>query len=182
MTDVALLLKALQFSAHKHRFQRRKDADASPYINHPIEVADTLANAGGVTDVTILVAAVLHDTVEDTETTPDELEAQFGREVRLLVEEVTDNKALPKAERKRLQIEHAPDASQRAKQIKIADKICNVLGVTYNPPQGWSLARRREYLDWTEQVVAGCRGSNGALEHHFDEVLRKGRAALAAGA
>ncbi len=175
---VALILRALNFAATKHQDQRRKDVGASPYINHPIEVAELLAHAGGVTDPVILLGAILHDTIEDTKTTGDELETAFGSEVRRVVEEVTDNKALPKAERKRLQIEHAPNISARARQIKIADKISNVRGVTLAPPADWSLQRRQEYLDWTEQVVAGCRGSNPALENFYDEVLREGRKVL----
>ncbi|HUL32178.1 MAG TPA: HD domain-containing protein [Thermodesulfobacteriota bacterium] len=171
---MALLLKAVLFSAHKHRYQRRKDEDASPYINHPIEVAEIMANVGNVEDLPPLLAAILHDTVEDTGTPFSELEEVFGRDVRLLVEEVTDDKSLPKDERKRLQIEHAQRLSERAKQIKIADKICNVRDVTHNPPPNWSLERRREYLQWAAKVVQGCRGSNANLEHRFDEVLREG--------
>lgn len=178
MSDAARLLQALHFSADKHRRQRRKDRDASPYINHPIEVATVLATVGGVADLTTLIAAVLHDTIEDTATTGAELERKFGREVRLLVEELTDNKRLPKAERKRLQIEHARTASHRAKLIKLGDKICNVRDVTHSPPDGWSLERRREYLDWTEEVVAGCRGASAALERYYDQVLAEGKKAL----
>ena len=174
MTAVALLLKAARFSAHKHRFRRRKDEDASPYIIHPIEVAELMANVGGVSDLPTLLAAILQDTVEDTSTTFSELDEIIGRDVRLFVKEMTDNKSLPKDERKRLQIEHAQRLSERAKQIKIADKICNVLDVTYNPPPEWSLERRREYPQWAEKVVAGCRGSNANLERRFDEVLREG--------
>jgi len=176
--ETAVLLEALRFSADKHRDQRRKDRGASPYINHPIAVAHVLATVGGVNDLTTLLGAVLHDTLEDTDTTPEELEEKFGREVRVLVQELTDDKALPKTERKRLQIEHARLASQRAQVIKVADKICNVLDVTYSPPANWSTQRRREYLDWTERVVAGCRACNHALERHYEDVLRQGRAAL----
>ncbi len=176
--DTTLLLRALHFSAEKHRTQRRKDAEASPYINHPIAVARTLAETGGISDVTTLIAAVLHDTIEDTETTPEELETLFGAEVRALVEEVTDDKNLPKHERKSRQIEHAPGASTRAKQIKIADKICNVRDVTHNPPSKWSHERKMEYLDWTSEVVRGCRGCNAALERLYDEVLAEARAIL----
>ena len=131
-------------------------------------------------DLPTLVAAVLHDTIEDTETTPEELEERFGPEVRALVLEVTDDKRLPKAERKRLQIEHAPLRSAKAKVIKLGDKIANVRDVTSTPPANWSVPRRREYLDWTEQVVRGCRESNPALERYYDEVLRSGRVALEA--
>lgn len=179
--DVALLFDALRFAAGKHRDQRRKDHHASPYINHPIEVASVLATAGGVSDVATLAAAVLHDTIEDTQTTAEELEERFGREVRLLVEELTDDKRLPKEERKRLQILHAAGASHRAKLVKLADKICNVRDVTHQPPAGWSDERRREYLDWTEQVVAGCRGASAALERLYDRSLAEGRTALGAG-
>ena len=175
---IAAILKALHFAATRHRDQRRKDVEASPYINHPIEVAELLASEGGVTNLLTLQGAILHDTIEDTNTTPEELEAEFGADVRRIVEEVTDDKRLPKAERKRLQIEHAPHLSEHARQIKIADKISNVRGVTSAPPADWSLARRQEYLDWTEQVVAGCRGCNAALEGFYDEVLRAGRKAL----
>ena len=176
--ETSLLLEALRFSAEKHRDQRRKDRGASPYINHPIAVAHVLATAGGVNDITTLLGAVLHDTLEDTDTTPRELEEKFGREVRVLVQELTDDKALAKANRKRLQIEHAPTASQRAQVIKVADKICNVLDVTFSPPANWSTRRRSEYLDWTDQVVAGCRGCNHALERYYQDVLRQGRAAV----
>ena len=174
MTEVGQLLQAARFSAHKHRYQRRKDKDASPYINHPIEVAELIANVGVVSDLPTLLAAVLHDTVEDTDTNPAELETVFGPQVRSLVEEVTDDKSLPKEERKRLQVDHAHRLSAGAKQIKIADKICNVRDITYTPPPNWSLERRREYLQWAERVVAGCRGSNSSLERRFDEVLREG--------
>src|SRR5882672_11048687 len=131
---VTTILKALRFASIKHRDQRRKDAEVSPYINHPIEVAELLARVGRVTDLVILQGAILHDTIEDTKTTPEELEAAFGPEVRRVVEEVTDDKRLPKAERKRLQIEHAPHLSECAKQIKIADKISNVQAVIKTPP------------------------------------------------
>jgi len=177
--DTAILLKAIEFASRKHSTQRRKGAEASPYINHPIAVAYLLADTGGVTDLVTLTAAVLHDTIEDTRTTADELEEHFGQTVRKVVEELTDNKKLPKAERKELQIEHAPHLSSRAKAIKLADKIANVRDVVQSPPPEWDLDRRVEYLAWTEEVVAGCRGTNVGLEELYDEVLKNGRATLA---
>ena len=177
---VATILKALHFAANKHRDQRRKDVVKSPYINHLIEVAELLSRVGGVTDPITLQGAVLHDTIEDTETTYEELEEAFGPEVRRVVKEVTDDKQLPKAERKRLQIEHAQGISERAKQIKLADKISNVRSVTQTPPADWSLARRREYLDWSEQVVVGLRGCNPPLESLYCKLLEEGRRALSA--
>jgi GTP diphosphokinase / guanosine-3',5'-bis(diphosphate) 3'-diphosphatase len=167
----AKLLKAIAFAAHKHRHQRRKDAEASPYINHPIAVATVLADEGNVFDEATLVAAALHDTVEDTQTTFVELEKHFGTEVASLVRELTDDKLLPKADRKRLQIEHAPHSSLRAKQLKIADKICNVRDITTSPPTDWPLQRRRDYLTWSEQVIAGCRGVNTKLDAAFDGAI-----------
>ena len=174
------LLEALHFAATKHSDQRRKDKEASPYINHPIRVAQLLATEGGVTELALLQAAILHDTVEDTETTPEEIEQLFGPEVRRIVAEVTDDKSLPKAERKQRQVEHAPHLSAQAKQLKIADKTANVQNITSSPPADWSLERKRDYLDWADQVVAGCRGCNPALEAVYDQVIAQGRQALAA--
>ncbi len=176
--DSAALMKAVHFAAQKHREQRRKDRAASPYINHPIEVAHLLATVGGVTDLVTLMAAVLHDTIEDTETSPRELQDVFGERVRVLVEELTDDTTLPKEIRKQLQVERAPGISQEAKLIRLADKICNVRDVTEAPPVFWSLRRRRAYLDWTERVVSGFRGVNEPLERHYDNVLHRGRTVL----
>jgi guanosine-3',5'-bis(diphosphate) 3'-pyrophosphohydrolase len=166
--ELALLLKALAFAAHKHRDQRRKDPEASPYINHPIALADVLVNEGGVTDVEVLCAALLHDTVEDTATTPEELVGAFGERVARIVAEVTDDKMLPKAERKRLQIEHAGGLSHEAKLVKLADKICNLRDVAERAPPSWDLVRRREYFDWAKRVVDGLRGAHPQLEAAFD--------------
>ncbi|MBZ5641649.1 MAG: HD domain-containing protein [Acidobacteriia bacterium] len=177
----APLLKAIAFAANKHRHQRRKDAEASPYINHPIAVAAVLAAEGDVSDENTLIAAALHDTVEDTKTTFEELEEYFGPEVAGLVREVTDEKSLGKMERKRLQVEHAPNLSIRAKQLKIADKLCNVRDVTDAPPADWPLKRRRDYLDWAMDVVAGCRGVNTKLDQAFDQAIRRAKGKLGTG-
>jgi GTP diphosphokinase / guanosine-3',5'-bis(diphosphate) 3'-diphosphatase len=177
-THLKRLFGALGFAAAKHRDQRRKDRAASPYINHPIALAEILARMG-VADPVVLQAAILHDTIEDTETTPDEIEEHFGAEVRAVAEEVTDNKALPKATRKQLQIEHAAALSDRAKLVKLADKICNVLDVTHSPPPDWDDDRRREYLDWSAGVAEKCRGVHPGLEEYFETVLAEGRRALA---
>lgn len=167
-SELALLLKALAFAAHKHRDQRRKDPDASPYINHPIALADVLVNEGAVSDVEVLCAALLHDTVEDTATTRQELEEIFGPRIARIVAEVTDDKRLSKPERKRLQVEHATRLSPEAKLVKLADKICNLRDVAERPPASWDLARRREYFDWAKRVVDGLRGAHPRLEAAFD--------------
>jgi len=172
------LLKAAAFAAEKHRHQRRKDAEAPPFINHPLAVATVLAVEGGVEDTAVLVAALLHDTVEDTETTFEEIEETFGAAVRYLVAEVSDEPSLPKRVRKRLQVEHAPASSDLAKQLKIADKICNVRDIANKPPAGWPEQRKVEYLEWTRQVVAGCRGVNPRLDAAYDVALAEGRRKL----
>ena len=174
----AHLLKAIAFAAEKHSGQRRKDVEASPYINHPIAVATVLATEGEVSDEVILLAAALHDTVEDTKTTFEELDEHFGPEVTGLVRELTDDKSLEKMERKRLQIEHAPQSSGRAKQLKIADKICNIRDISVCPPASWSLERRSEYLNWSEKVVAGCRHVNSRLDQAFDQAIARARELL----
>jgi guanosine-3',5'-bis(diphosphate) 3'-pyrophosphohydrolase len=178
MSAFAAFLEALEFAASRHRHQRRKGDAGAPYVNHLIEVARLLAVVGGFEDPITLVAAVLHDTLEDTDTTAEELERRFGPEVRSVVAEVSDDPALPKVERKRLQIERAPALSEPAKRIRIADKTSNVREIAYAPPAGWSLPRRREYLDWADAVVAGCRGVCPPLERHYDDVMRVSRAEL----
>lgn len=168
MSDASALIDALAFAAHKHRNQRRKDVEASPYINHPIALARVLAVEVGVTDEKALLAALLHDTLEDTETTFEELRDHFGLKVAETVAEVTDDKSLPKTRRKALQIEHAPHLSKRAKLVKLADKICNLRDVAAHPPHDWPLARRRKYFDWAKEVIDGLRGTHGKLERLFD--------------
>ena len=167
-SELALLLKALAFSAHKHRDQRRKDRAASPYINHPIALATVLTLEGRITDPVILAAALLHDTIEDTRTSYEELRKAFGTRVAKIVLEVTDNKRLRKHTRKRMQVEHAPTLSRSAKLVKLADKICNLRDLGDRPPVGWDRRRRREYFDWAKEVTDGMRGTSPRLEAAFD--------------
>ena len=161
-------VKAVAFAADKHRDQRRKDAEASPYINHPIALANVLANEGGVADVTVLCAAVLHDTIEDTETTPEELQAFFGPKVASVVMDVTDDKSLEKSLRKQKQVEHAPHISTEGKLVKLADKISNLRDILASPPAHWSAERKQAYFEWAARVVAGLRGVHPGLESVFD--------------
>jgi len=177
-SPISGVLEALHFAANKHRDQRRKGAEASPYINHLIEAAELLSGVGGVSDLPTLQAAILHDTLEDTTTTPEELDKIFGPEVRRIVEEVSDDQSLSNASRKQMQIDHAPHLSTRAKMIKIADKIANIRSMVETPPTKWSLERKREYLNWSARVVAGCRGSNEALEHLFDDRVRAAKVSI----
>lgn len=174
LDELTLLFKALHFAADKHRDQRRKDAGATPYINHPIELAEVLSHEGHISDVNVLVAAVLHDTVEDTKTTQKELEDAFGDEIAAIVMEVTDDKSLVKEDRKRLQIENAATCSSQARLVKLADKICNLRDMSVRPPDGWSLERKRKYFDWSREVVSQLRGVNSNLEEIFDKVYATG--------
>ncbi|XP_027601249.1 guanosine-3',5'-bis(diphosphate) 3'-pyrophosphohydrolase MESH1 [Pipra filicauda] len=172
-SDVARLLEAADFAARKHKEQRRKDPEGTPFINHPIGVARILAHEAGVTDIVVLQAALLHDTVEDTDTTLSEIEELFGVDVRRVVEEVTDDKMLPKMERKRLQVERAPGCSPRAKLVQLADKLYNLRDLNRCTPQGWSAERVQEYFRWAALVVSGLRGTSapleGALQRLFEE-------------
>jgi guanosine-3',5'-bis(diphosphate) 3'-pyrophosphohydrolase len=176
--STGLILKAMSYAAEKHSGQKRKDEKASPYINHPIEVTEILWSIGEVRDPILLVASILHDTIEDTEATPDQIRAEFGEEVLAVVLEVTDDKTLAKEVRKQRQVETAPHKSPRAKMLKIADKISNVQDIIDTPPTDWSLERRQEYLLWSERVVAGLRGVNEKLEGYYDDLLARGRQAV----
>ena len=177
--NISTLLKAIRFAAEKHRNQRRKDQEASPYINHPIAVAEILFQQGGVMDIVTLVGGILHDTIEDTETTLEELETHFGGEVRAVVQEVSDDKNLPKEERKRLQIENAKDASERARLIKLVDKICNLQDIIASPPANWAVDRKRKYVEWARSVIEQIRGTNSDLERHFDGLCQEALLRLA---
>ena len=169
----AIILKATQFAADKHRGQTRKDAANTPYINHPVAVAHLLSHYAGIQDVKVIVAALLHDTVEDTDTTVDDIEELFGREVRDIVIEVTDDKSLPSQRRKQLQIEHAGRLSHAARLVKLADKICNLQDILARPPVKWNLERKREYFEWAKAVIDQIRGTNANLETLFDEIYQQ---------
>jgi len=175
MNNLKTLAQAISFAAKKHKTQKRKGADGEPYINHPLEVLNLLTNVGNVEDYDILIAAVLHDTIEDTETTKEEITKLFGSDVCKMVLELTDDKSLPKAERKQLQIEHAPHLSAGAKQIKLCDKISNIRDIMENPPHGWSKERQIEYVEWGEKVIAGLCGANENLESCFDELVGRAK-------
>lgn len=178
MNTLNKLLHATRFAAERHAGQLRKGAHAEPYINHPIEVANLIANVGRIEDIDILMAGLLHDTVEDTDTKADELIELFGHAACGYVLEVTDDKSLPKARRKELQVEHAPHMSRGAKIVKLADKISNCRDVLENPAVDWDIVRRREYVEWGVNVVAGLRGVNEYLENAFDSIVIRARETL----
>ncbi|MFH6785599.1 MULTISPECIES: HD domain-containing protein [Methylobacterium] len=166
---VALVARAADFAARRHADQRRKGAAREPYVNHLAEVAALLADTADAPNAWVVAAGWLHDTIEDTGTTHEELSSLFGPVVADLVAEVTDDKSLPKAERKRLQVERASHRSPDAKAIKIADKISNLRSMASSPPDDWDRTRVLDYVTWAERVVAGCRGTNTALESIFDQ-------------
>ena len=167
-TDIVLVAQAADYAARQHIAQRRKGERAEPYINHLTEVMVLLAEATGGDDATLLAGGLLHDTLEDTDATSEDLEQRFGPEVAALAAEVTDDKSLPKEERKRLQIDKTPGKSRRAKLLKIADKTSNLRSMVNSPPKGWTPERLRDYVAWAEQVVRSCRGLNPALDAAFD--------------
>jgi guanosine-3',5'-bis(diphosphate) 3'-pyrophosphohydrolase len=171
-THMEIVLRAAAFAAEKHRNGRRKDAEASPYINHPIQLAYILVQAD-IEDPVVLAAALLHDTIEDTNTTHDELEIVFGHEIANIVAECSDDKDLNKLERKQAQIDHAARLTRQAKLVKLADKIANVSDINGAPPAGWSLERKREYFDWARKVVDQMRGTHAVLEARFDAEYAK---------
>lgn len=173
MSRTGDLIQALAFAAAKHRDQRRKDVCASPYINHPIQLVDVLCNEAGVEDINVLTGAILHDTIEDTETTADELTQHFGQQICEIVLEVSDDANLCKADRKQEQINHAATLSDEAKLVKLADKICNLRDVADNPPAGWGIERRQEYFDWALAVIDGLRGIHPVLESIFDQAYAR---------
>jgi (p)ppGpp synthase/HD superfamily hydrolase len=174
MNGIVLISRAADFAAQRHKDQRRKGSGQVPYINHLADVACLLAATTKGTDAELVAAGWLHDTVEDTATTSAELVTAFGKDVAALVAEVTDDKSLPKAERKRLQVVKTPGKTPRAKMIKLADLTSNLREL----PGDWEIARIHEYFEWADQVAAGCRGVNPELESVFDSVAASGKAAL----
>lgn len=168
-TGLALVLKAAAFAAERHRRQRRKDLHATPYINHPLALASVLSVEAGVTDPEVLAAALLHDTLEDTETTASELREAFGERVAAIVDEVTDEPDIDDDLRRQRQVDRAGQLSLGARLVKLADNIANLRDVAERPPHAWGLTRKRDYFDWTARVVAGLRGTHPVLESLFDQ-------------
>lgn len=171
-SNTGLVLRAARFAAWKHRDQRRKGRGAVPYINHPLDLAHVLWFEGAVTDPEILAAALLHDTLEDTQTTLQELQGEFGERIAGIVMEVTDEPTINWRARKKLQISRARLASLEAKQVKLADKICNLRSMVSSPPNGWTVERQRAYFDWSKEVVDQLRGANSELEQRFDQIWK----------
>ncbi|MEO5645061.1 MAG: HD domain-containing protein [Bacteroidia bacterium] len=171
------VIDAILFAASSHAGQFRKDG-VTPYINHPIEVMHLLAHTGEVTDKEILMAAVLHDVIEDTDINGEEIAERFGQHVADIVLELTDDVLLTKEERKRQQLLSCDGLSHAARLIRISDKICNVYDILYAPPGNWDMKRRQEYLTWANSVVMKIRGTNTGLETHFDELMMEGMRCL----
>lgn len=167
----AIYIKAVDFAARAHALQTRKNSAKTPYVNHVIGVSYLLSSIGGITDENVLIAALLHDTVEDTAISIEDIEREFGTHIAVIVAEVTDDKSLPKAERKRLQIVNAPHKSPEAKLVKLADKLYNLRDMVAETPQGWGAARVQGYFVWAHAVIAGLRGTNASLEAALDDLF-----------
>jgi guanosine-3',5'-bis(diphosphate) 3'-pyrophosphohydrolase len=165
-----LFFSALSFAAGKHSGQLRKGGAGTPYINHLISVADLLWNTGGIRDADTIIAGILHDTLEDTETSEEEIGTRFGIHTAQIVHEVTDNMLLTTVERRQYQVEHASSLSPEARLVKIADKISNIVDIIDNPPTGWSDTDRIAYVRWGKDVIDRIRGTNSELETAFDNV------------
>jgi (p)ppGpp synthase/HD superfamily hydrolase len=178
MSDLVLILRATELAARWHVHQRRKGEAGEPYINHLLEVAGLVTEATNGSEPTVTIAALLHDAIEDQNVKAETIAKEFGQPVADIVLEVTDDKSLPKAERKRLQVEHAPHKSREAKLIKLADKISNVRAIADSPAPYWTAKRRLDYVQWTRDVVAGLRGTAVWLEQQFDQAAARAEASL----
>lgn len=170
LESIRAILHAANFAAEKHVSQKRKGAAAEPYVNHLLEVAELIAGALAEPDPNLVIAALLHDTIEDCGVIRDEIAQRFGDDVAALVVEVTDNKTLPKAERKRLQVANAPYKSPRAQMLKLADKVSNLRAILNSPPANWTAERKLEYFEWAKQVVDGLSAPNPILKREFDSL------------
>lgn len=171
------LLLAVNYAAEKHQNQRRKNSEKTPYINHPLRVAQYIAE-GGENEIEIWIAAILHDTVEDTDATLEEIEKLFSSRISKLVAEVTDNKSLPKVEREKLQVSHAAEISKEAKLIKMADKLHNLTSFLYVPPAGWSAKEIQGYFVWSKAVMDNCKNVNEYLENKLNYLFNEGKFSL----
>ncbi len=171
MKEWIAVLKAADAAARWHVHQKRKGAAQAPYITHLLEVASVVAEATHGSDPNLVVAALLHDAIEDQEVPREMIAKVFGEDVATLVEECTDDKSLDKEERKRLQVVHAPNRSPRAKVIKLADKTSNLRTISASPSPDWSVKRRLDYVTWAREVAVGLRGTNEWLEDQFDQAV-----------
>jgi guanosine-3',5'-bis(diphosphate) 3'-pyrophosphohydrolase len=171
--NLAKILDAIVFAAEKHQGDVRKNKQRSPYITHPLLVAQAIVQIGEIQETTILAAAILHDTIEDTDTTREEIKERFGEDILSIILEVTDDKTLPKMVRKRLQVAHAVELSHEARIVKLADKLINCRDILDDPPDYWPLKRRQDYIQWGADVVFRIRGTNQQLETAFDQLLAR---------
>ena len=178
IAPVRLVSEAAELAARRHNGMVRKGRGNEPYINHLAEVANLLATATDGADAELVAAGWLHDTIEDTETTCEELAKKFSERVASLVVECTDDMRLSKAERRRLQVVDAPKKSASAKLIKIADKVSNIGARIHSHPTAEERGDLADYTGWAERVVAGCRGCNAWLDTTFDDMVQKARSSL----
>lgn len=172
--DTPRLLQALDFAAQRHSAQRRKGPDAAPYVNHLIEVAMLVSSVAGIQDTDVLIAAVLHDVLEDTPTTAEEVTERFGHRVCQFVQALSDDKSLPRKRRRQITLEHLPEMEAFVKVVKLADLTSNIKLL----PQSWSLEHRLEYLEWSESAASICEGECPALAELYWQRAQASRASL----
>jgi guanosine-3',5'-bis(diphosphate) 3'-pyrophosphohydrolase len=171
------VFEALEFAAYKHRRQKRKGAIGIPYINHPIEVAGMLVRSMNEPSKELIIAALLHDTMEDTDVSNEEIEEKFGKQISDIVSEVTDNMSLPSEKRRKIQIEKAHSLSYEARCIKITDKTCNIHDMLYTKVM-WSRKRKINYIIWAKNIVEQIQGTHNDLESAFNNMLKESETLL----
>ncbi len=170
-SDVEKILKGVEFAADKHRLQTRKNKEKTPYIAHPIGVAENLMKTGNVRDASMIIGALLHDTLEDTQTTFSEIEKAFGKDVANYVKELSCDKGLTHSEKNRRQVIEASHKSAGAAQIKLADKLANLSELTHNPPSSWTQERVDQYYEWAQSVIDRLPAANPALKKAVDDLV-----------
>lgn len=169
--DIHIVLEAVGFAAEGHNGQLRENPEKTPYIIHPIRVTEHLMTIANVHERDILVAALLHDTVEDTKITFADIQKSFGTTAEGYVRELTDNMSLPQEERMKLQIETAPKKSLAAAQIKLADKYDNLKSLQSNPPATWDQKKIDEYFLSAKKVTSSLPAANVPLKKAVDDVI-----------
>uniref|UniRef100_A0A8R1XYA5 Guanosine-3',5'-bis(diphosphate) 3'-pyrophosphohydrolase MESH1 n=1 Tax=Onchocerca volvulus TaxID=6282 RepID=A0A8R1XYA5_ONCVO len=173
INDISLIIKAVDLAARRHRKQRRKDATQTPYVNHPIGVAYILTNEGQITDTATVIAAILHDTVEDTKTTDEEIRRMFGDEIADIVKECTVVKSIKREIRMKSQLEKASKLSRKAKLVQLADKLYNIRDIERCTPCGWTKQHVAEYISFAKDLLSNIRGTHDYLETALDDIINK---------
>ncbi|EFO18322.1 hypothetical protein LOAG_10172 [Loa loa] len=170
---ISLIIEAVDLAARRHRQQRRKDAAQTPYVNHPIGVAYILTSEGQITDTTTIIAAILHDIVEHTKTTDEEIRKMFGDEIADIVKECTMVRSMKREARMKSELEKASKLSHKAKLVQLADKLNNIRDIERGTPLGWTKQHVTEYIIFAKDLLSKIRGIHGPLESALDDIINK---------